>query len=169
MSTDVVAQLAHEGVAVSMPILLLRRRRVGAPPRGAAVEHRGLWAAQAEMSALSTQSRRLGAGRRSSTVAAAWQRLLLARCLGRWASQWANRALDLGQARASEQNPNFGRKSDASSFRCEESSKNPSSAARNGSPELAVAQATSCFGQSSLVKTGTGAYAELDSCVSRTA
>ena len=51
MSSNVVAQLAHEGVAVSMPILLFGGCRVGAPPRGAAVEHRGLWAAQAEMSA----------------------------------------------------------------------------------------------------------------------
>ena len=32
---------AHEGVAVAVAVLLLRRRRVGAPPLGAAVEHRG--------------------------------------------------------------------------------------------------------------------------------
>ena len=51
MSTDVVAQLAHEGVAVSMPILLFGGCRVGAPPRGAAVEHRGFGRRPAAMPA----------------------------------------------------------------------------------------------------------------------
>ena len=81
VAPDVVAELAHEGVAVAVAVLLLRRRRVGAPALGAAVEHRGLGSAQQEMSALSTQSGRPGAGRRRSTGAAAWQRLFLARCL----------------------------------------------------------------------------------------
>ena len=51
MAPDVVAELAHEGVAVAVAVLLLRRRRVGAPPLGAAVEHLCLGRRPAAMSA----------------------------------------------------------------------------------------------------------------------
>ena len=75
MSTDVVAELAHEGVAVSMPILLFGGCRVGAPPRGAAVEHLCVGRAGVEVGAARKGGRPRGPWQ--SNVAAARQRLFV--------------------------------------------------------------------------------------------